>query len=247
MVEGKPYAHIAVKGDFFVNWLCDVCGYENKFNEEIRLNICLCCGEPASESKIIEAQKELDARHQEEEKKAQHERLRRIQEQRQQKRDHFIIGITRMAEAISVTAAVMVIISFVWIAVSFHSEGITLSAWKIQMNSNINGIFLKEYPDTLKDNLVVTGFRENMLVTIEAAGQIVEVQSDYLGGKLLLILESVDDVLNQVGEQVSTIGKNITNFNSQMRLNWLALSNRAKSNVQELIDTITGREGGSNG
>lgn len=239
--------HIAAEGEVFVNWICDACGYENEFNEESRITICLCCGEPAPESKIIKAQKELDARRQEEERKAHLERRKRIQEQRQQIIDRVIIGITRVVGAISVTAAVMVIVSFVWIAVSFHSEDVTLSVWNIQMHSNINGLFLKEYPDQLKNNLAVIGLKEEMLVTLGAASQIAETQSDYLVDRTLFILKSVGDGMNQVGEQASTIGQNITGVYSKMQLNWLALSGRAKSNVQELMDTISGREGGADG
>lgn len=266
-----------------MSWLCDVCGYENEFNDESQPTTCLCCGEPAPENKIIKARRELEAYHREEERKARLEELRRKQELRQQKVDRVVARITHTVRAIPVAAVAMVIIALVWVGVSFHSEGMTMSAWNTQMHSNINAISLTGYPDKMKSNLADIGLTEKMFVPIEEAGQIlvsqmgehfstisgnvtkkseisasdyssnfeeldksVSARNNYLSDNALIVLESVGSDLKQVGEQVPTIGQNITSSSSNMKLNWPIFWSRAKDNVQELINTITRREGGAN-
>lgn len=159
-----------------MSWLCDVCGYENEFNDESQPTTCLCCGEPAPESKIINARRELDAYHREEERKARLEELRRKQELRQQSVDRIVTRITRAVRAIPVAAVAMVIVAFVWVGISFHSEGMTMSAWNTKMHSNINAISLTGYSDNLKSNLADLGLTEKMLVPLEEAGQILTSQ-----------------------------------------------------------------------
>ena len=159
-----------------MSWLCDVCGYENEFNDESQPTTCLCCGEPAPENKIINARRELDAYHREEERKARIEELRRKQELHQQKVDRIIARTTRAVKAIPVVAAVMVLIAFVWIGISFRSEGMTLSAWNAQMRSNIDAISLTGFSEKLRDNLADIGLSEKVSVPINEAGQLVASQ-----------------------------------------------------------------------
>lgn len=156
-----------------MSWLCDVCGYENEFNDRSQPTACLCCGEPASESKIIEARRELDAHHREEERKARIEELRRKHELYQQKFDHIAARAIRAVKAIPIVSSAMVIIAVVWIAVSFYSEGMTISAWNTQMFSNINAISFTDYPDEFKNRLGDIGLSEKMFAPLEEAGQIV--------------------------------------------------------------------------
>lgn len=219
-----------------MSWLCDTCGYENEFDDESQPTTCLCCGEPAPESKIIKARRELEAYHREEERKARLEELRRKQELRQQKVDRIVARITHVAKAIPVTAVAMVIIAFVWVGVSFHSEGMTMSAWNTQMHTNISAISLTGYPDKLKNNLVNISLSENKSVSF---------RNNYLRDNALIVLESMGSNLKQVGKRVPTIDQNIASSSSNMRLNWSVFWSRTKDNVQELIKTITIRKDGA--
>lgn len=196
-----------------MSWLCDICGYENEFNDESQPTICLCCGESAPDSKIIKVRKELDAYHQEQERKARLEELRRKQELRQQKINRIVACITRVVNAIPVTAVAIIIISLVWIGISFHSEGMTLSAWNIQMYSNIDSIPLKGCLDKLKNNMVDIGSSEKMLVSIEETGQL---------------------VASQMAEHFSTMSGNITAKS-------VISASDYSDNIEELNKSISGR------
>ena len=239
-----------------MSWLCDVCGYENEFNDESQPTTCLCCGEPAPENKIINARRELDAYHREEERKARIEELRRKQELHQQKVDRIIARTTRAVKAIPVVAAVMVLIAFVWIGISFRSEGMTLSAWNAQMRSNIDAISLTGFSEKLRDNLADIGLSEKVSVPINEAGQLVasqmsarfstiSSQNNYLSDNAQTVLENVGNDFKQVGEHMPTISQNITSSCSNMKLNLPVFWSHAKDNVQELINAITKGEGGS--
>lgn len=250
-----------------MSWICDVCGYENEFNDESQPTTCLCCGEPAPESKIIKARRELEAYHREEERKARLEELRRKQELRQQKVDRIVAKITRAVKAIPVAAVAMVIIAFVWVGVSFHSEGMTMSAWNTQMHTNINAISLIRYPDKLKNNLADIGLSEKLFVPISAISANIKMKSgisasnysanieelnksvtarnNYQSDNALIVLESVGNDLKRIRGQVPTIGQNIASSSSNMKLNLPVFWSRTKGNVQELINTILRREGGA--
>lgn len=156
-----------------MSWLCDVCGYENEFNDESQTTTCLCCGEPASESKIIKARSELETYHREEEKKARIERLKRKQELRQQRIDRIVAWITRTVRAIPVVVIVITIISFVWIGISFYLDGKTISAWNTQMRYNIKMLSLTTYPDNMPCRLEAIDLYRNKFAPIEETVKIV--------------------------------------------------------------------------
>ena len=222
-----------------MSWICDVCGYENEFNDESQPTTCLCCGEPAPESKIIKAQRELEAYHREEERKARLEELRRKQELRQQKVDRIVARITRAVKAIPWVAVAMVIIAFVWVGVSFHSEGTTMSAWNTQMHTNINAISLTGYPDKLKDNLADIGLSEKLIVPIEEAGQIVSGQtSEHFSAISANIKMKSEISASDYSANIEKLNKSVTARNNYQSDNALIVLESVGSDLKQIGEQV---------
>lgn len=74
-----------------MSWICDSCGYENEYNDNTKPTECACCGELASQMKIIQAIQELDNLHREQERQAKLEHMRQLAI-RYQKRIQLIIN-----------------------------------------------------------------------------------------------------------------------------------------------------------
>lgn len=96
-----------------MGWLCDVCGYENEFNEESHPAFCLCCGEPAPRNKIIEARRELKAYHRAEMRRILSGELGRQREIRRRKIDCITRGILLVMQLTPLVVILMIAISVV--------------------------------------------------------------------------------------------------------------------------------------
>lgn len=198
-----------------MSWLCDICGYENEYSEEIKVTVCNCCGEEASESKLIQAQKELDDFRREEEQRIRLEKIAKKAERIEELSSNLISRIKKVGKAIPVMMLVSILFSVGWIAVSFVSEEIGLS-----------------FVEDMSDGLDYLG--DN----VEYIGQNVE-DFTWNAGSNRPMREDIDDVAQSVAENIPAAGREVINTGSNMESNFPIYTEYLTRNVREVYELIT--------
>lgn len=212
-----------------MSWLCDVCGYENEFNDETQPIVCLCCGEKAPKNKIVKARQELNAYHREEKRKTYLEKRKRTQEFWQKRIGEITKSIIRMTKVMSVTMTVIIVIALIWVGVFLHAQNATMEAFS-----------------TLSENVRV-GFEVHMnkcLGNVKKIEASLSERKERFDSSMVVIVKNIGSNLGQIGEQIPANIQNIGNSFSYLKLNCRIFWNRARGKVQELITTFTRMEGG---
>lgn len=250
-----------INGVILMSWLCDICGYENEFSDEVQITTCLCCGESASEDKIVAARRDLEASHREAERKAQLEKLRQRKALRRERLECIATLVIRITKILPATTAALIMLSLVLTGISAHLENDTLTSWSRQMQSNSLWLQFEEYPSIFHTNIAEIGLHEKLFDTHFSS----------LSDKLMENKEEEKDIFihntkiwsNSVFEQIKSLSRHtlligdkmLGNFrenveppmdspnaaqpSSNIKNNWQILLDQAKSNVQGLIDTFS--------
>ena len=245
-----------------MGWLCEVCGYENQFDDGVQSTECLCCGESASEKILFQARQELDAYHRAERAKAYVEEVRRRRELRQQKIDHIVKRTLFLAKATPITVVLTVVGAHVWVVLSLNSSDLTFALWSQQMQSNMSALNLEEatlstFPNgvghvsdiiEVRNSKITTNmtevlrndiekYNDNLRITI---GTVNERQKNMIENTLCLY-EAVDIELENIENQTREMRQRnfgaAKNFVANFQLFW----KRATGNIDTLIEKIAER------
>lgn len=251
-----------------MSWLCEVCGYENPFDDEAQSTECLCCGEPASERVLFQARQELEAYHRAERAKAYVEEVRRRRELWQQKIDRIVKRTLFLAKATPMTVILAVIAAVIWVVLSLNSSDLTFALWSQQMQSNMSALNLEESTlSTLQNGVgyvsdiievgsskITTNMAEvlrndiekhndNLRITIGSANEWQKNTTE----NTLRLYEAADIELENIENQTrEMIQRNLgatKNFASNFQVFW----RRATENVGTLIEKIAERGADSDG
>lgn len=251
-----------------MSWLCEVCGYENQFDDEAQSTECLCCGEPASEKILFQAHQELDAYHRAERAKAYVEEVRRRRELWQQKincivkRTLFLAKITPMAVILAVIGAL------VWVILSLNSSDLTFALWSQQMQSNMSTLNLEESTmSTLQNGVgrvsdiigvesskITTNIAEvfqndiekhndNSHITIESANEWQKNMTE----NTLRLYEAADIELENIENQTREMSRRNFSAVKNFTFNFQVFLECATENVCTLIEKIAERGTDSDG
>jgi len=123
-----------------MSWLCEVCGYENQFDDEAQPTECLCCGEPASERILLQVYLELEACRREARARAYIEEVRRKRELRRQEIDRMVKRALSLAKAVPVAVILATVGALACAILSLKSNDLTFAAWNQQMQSNMSAL-----------------------------------------------------------------------------------------------------------
>ena len=227
-----------------MSWLCDICGYENEYSEEVKTTTCLCCGEPASERKIQQAKKDLIAFQKEAERKARAEKLRQKQLLRQQRIDRIFESSKFVVKGIPVAIIVLIVFSIVWLGFSMHSKALSLSDWKQQMASNMSKVALVSDIGAYGDNLSEIRAFENTKNALTISG---EIMNRNLSQQLNIIKANNNTVdgynWSLLGKRLPYLKKNIRCGSTNFESNWDSFQFQASNNIKQLIAAIKERVG----
>lgn len=107
-------------------WVCEECGWENEYSDEVKYTECQCCGSPATEKNITEATKALNRFHQEEERRKREEAIRLKVEKRQQAINGAMAGyiiVLRVLPKVNIVATIIAILVIIGSFVSGDIPG----------------------------------------------------------------------------------------------------------------------------
>lgn len=109
-----------------MSWICDSCGYENDYNNDTKPTECACCGEPASQIKIMQATQELDNSHWEQERHAKLEYMRQLALKHQERIQLILSKLSQMVKYGVRSCVVFLVFSIVLLGYScFKGENST--------------------------------------------------------------------------------------------------------------------------
>ena len=223
-------------------WICEECGYENEFSDEIKNNECQCCGTPASDKQLIEAQNQLVAYHREQERQALLKEQRKIQElkekerqarlkERQRKQEQLqrkvyssIMRIITGMKAVSVIIILLTIFSFLWTEIQFHSKKMPLITWSRNVIYNVSETDIEVL--------------NKVAVPVKTVGIWV-----FNRGKEQL-LTSFENTLNEGKEKIVPFCKNIKQFRKNISSKKLYRSNnfnQTSNYIERKIEIISDR------
>jgi len=250
-----------------MSWLCDLCGYENEFNDEDQPTSCNCCGEPASEETINAARREWQKYCKEEKRQLRLNKRRRRKELLQRRLERGISGVICSFKAVSIASVVVFVLSLGWVVVSMVSEKVVLSELGEQLKSNVTELSCIEYPGIMKDNLSTMDIKDKAVEPFTnsweyipervathfsvATENITEGSNDkdsYYSDNIQGIKESVKEQLERFGDNVSNddyIEKTEDTFEN-IGENWHFFIDNIETNVDELIDDIKSKRGDNN-
>ena len=227
-----------------MSWLCDVCGYENEYSEEVKTTTCLCCGEPASERKIQQANKDLIAFQKEVERKARAEKLRQKQLLRQQRIDRIFESSKFVAKCMSVATIVLIVFSTVWLGFSMHSNALSLSDWKQQMMSNMSKAALVSDIGAYGDNLSEIRAFENTKNALIISGETTHRNLSQQFNAIKANNNAVDGYnWSLLEKRLLNLKKNIKSGSTNFESNWDSFQIQAGNNIKQLIAAIKERVG----
>lgn len=227
-----------------MSWLCDVCGYENEYSEDVKTTTCLCCGEPASERKIQQAYKDLVALQKEAERRARAEKLRQQQQLRQQRINRIFENSKSVIKGISIATIVLIVLSTVWLGISMHSNGLSLSDWKQHMVSNMSRVAVVSNVKVYGDNLSEIQVYENTLKAMDISGKIIHRNlSNHFD-----TAKDNNSIINRFnwslfGKRLPYLTKNIKEVSKNFASNWDSFCDQANRNIELLIKAIKERTG----
>ena len=102
-----------------MSWLCNFCGYENEYSDEEKLTTCMCCGEPATEEQLAQAQRDLDRYHEEQIRLAKYEEQQRRLQERREKREKAFSLMLRLIKNIRYGVLVCLLAAVVLVGLRF--------------------------------------------------------------------------------------------------------------------------------
>lgn len=121
-------------------WVCEECGWENEYSDEIKYTECQCCGSAASAKNIADATKALKRFHQEEERRKREEAILLKNEKRQQVINGAMAGYIKLLRALpkmNIAATVIAIAVIIGSYITGDTSGEAL--WN-RLGSNIQEI-----------------------------------------------------------------------------------------------------------
>lgn len=227
-----------------MSWLCDVCGYENEYSEEVKTTTCLCCGEPASERKIQQANKDLIAFQKEAERKARAEKLRQKQLLRQQRIYRIFESSKFVVKGMSVAIIVLIVFSTVWLGFLMHLNALSLSVWKQQMTSNMSKVaFVSDigaYGDNLSEIHAFENTKNPLIILDETTHQNLSQKFNTIKANN----NAVDGYnWSLLGKRLLYLKKNIKSGSTNFEPNWDSFQIQASNNIKQLIAAIKERVG----
>lgn len=190
------------RGDF-LSWICDVCGYENVFDDNDQPTKCQCCFSDARPEQIIKAKRELEALHKERERQAKLEELRLKMIQKQKKMEKAIAKIFQSIKIASVSCAAMVGVCIIILVISVVQKDTKLS--------------------NIPDNSVI--MLETHKVS-EPFSMISSLSKDHLSNYISLMSENLKDTKNNEKQEY---GKNLALLPQNIKENFIALNSNKKA------------------
>ncbi len=197
-----------------MSWLCEVCGYENEYSEEVKVTVCNCCGEEASESILKQAQKELDDVRREEEQRIHLEEIAKKRELKESIISNIVQGLKKVGKAIPVAMLATILFSVAWVAVFYVSDD---NGWSFVGDTSGD-------LDYVEDNISYIGW------SIEDFTRNV--------GSNRPIGENVDDVAQSVVENIPIAGREVINTGSNIETNFPIYAEYLTRNVREVYEII---------
>lgn len=238
-----------------MNWLCEICGYENQFDDNEQLTVCRCCGDPASEKVLFQARQELEAFRRAEKTKAIAETARKRKELWRQRIDSIAKGALYFAKAVPALMILSVIAAFVWVVYRFNSSDLTFASWSRQAQSNISELTFQETALSSIQNGVgyifstaedmPSGSRKDMEKCSENLGAIIEIagmQQENRIENVLLLHDATNVKLQRMKDQTIEMSqRNIVTvryLTSNLQVFW----DNATENIELLTEKIAKRE-----
>lgn len=186
-----------------MSWLCDLCGYENSYDDSIKNTVCVCCGEPASDEKISQARIELNLAHKKEERRLRFEQHRKRLAIIQDKIDKVLFCVMCGLKHMPVVSVFLLFITGCFLALSWKTEGMTVLKWDYQMRGNIKCIKMVE-SGILGDNekIIIKSVQKKLNFTVgeESILNKIRSRSACFKGNINNKRESIDRINEQIDD-----------------------------------------------
>lgn len=118
-----------------MSWICEVCGYENIFDDDNQPTQCQCCFTEAKPEQIAEAKRELEAIHRERIRQEKLEALHRKMMQKQKQIEKAISNIIYTIKIVTAGCIAAVVICIVLLIISVVQSDISI--WNVPSNATL--------------------------------------------------------------------------------------------------------------
>ena len=227
-----------------MSWVCDECGYENEYSEDVQITTCLCCGEPASEFKIQKAYEDLIAFQKEVERKVRIEKIRQKRLLRQKRIDRIYESSKVVVKGIAIATFVLIVFATIWVGISMYSNGFSLSDWNKHMTTNMGKVAFASEIGFYRDNLSEIRVFENTKKSLSVSGKTLYRNLSQYSDAAKDNNKIIDGYnWSYLGERFPYLKKNIKNASTNFACNWKIFRNQAYNNIEQLIVAIKERVG----
>lgn len=230
-------------------WVCEECGWENEYSDEIKYAECQCCGSAASAKNIADATKALNRFHQEEERRKREEAIRLKNEKRQQAINGAMVGyikLLRVLPKINITATVIAIAVIIG---SFLMGGTSGEALWNCLGSNIKEIkCFEQIGESFEMTSQLMGNRftsyflnagSNNAYLAESGSKTFQSNASLIGSGVQSHKDSVSDNLDIIGDRWSDYFSHL-DANSDMNTDIISAQfTQNGSNLSEVGDHIS--------
>lgn len=230
-------------------WICEECGHENEYSDEVKYTECLCCGSPASAKNITEATKALNRFHQEEERRKREEAIRVKTEKRQQAINSAMAGYIKFLRALPKINIAATIIAIILIVGSFITGDASGEALWNRLSSNVQEIQCFEHVGeslSMTNQLLADRFSSyfhtlssNNEYLIESSPKTLQANVSLIGSSVQSHNDSVSNNLDIIGDRWSAFFSHLDN-NSDMNTSIISTQfTQTGSNLSEVGDHIS--------
>lgn len=203
-------------------WVCEECGWENEYSDEVKYTDCQCCGSPATEKNITEATKALNRFHQEEERRKREEAIRLKVEKRQQAINGAMAGYIKVLRALPKVNIVATIIAILVIIGSFVAGDIPGEELWRRFSSNAQEITCfeqigKSFETT--NELFSNHFSSYFHMVGSNSESLIEIIPEAVPANASLLLDSVQSRNESMAANFETIGDSCSGYFSHLGTN----------------------------